>query len=109
MESMGKAKRILQFPSSEPRIGPRSPEQGGSEGSLPLQSSEESEGSRNIAARGGARSSESLLLRRIVIEGNGKISGVGKVVCSKKKVLGTVASSSDAVTSESVRNLAVMS
>ena len=109
MESMGKAKSILQFPSSEPRIGPRSPERGGGEGSLPLQDGEESKTSRSIAARKGARSSESLLLRRIIIEEEGKIGRVGKIVCSKKKVLGTIASGGGAVASEGVRNLAMVS
>ena len=109
MESMDEAKRILQFPSSEPRIGPRSPERGGGEGSLPLQSGEESKGSRSIAAREGARSSEPLLLRRIIIEEKSKIGRVGKIVCSKKKVLGTIASSGGAVASERVRNLAMVS
>jgi hypothetical protein len=50
-----------------------------------------------------------LLLRRIIIGEEGKIGRVGKIVCSKKKVLGTIASSGGAVASESVRNLAMMS
>jgi hypothetical protein len=68
VESMDKAKSILQFPSSEPRISPRSPEGGGGKGSLTLQSGEESKRSRSIATRRGARSSEPLLLRRVIIE-----------------------------------------